>query len=179
MDERAELEDIIRGHGFDDFKWIEPGGIVVAQWVRAKCVFGCPEHGRVATCPPNVPSVSECGDLFSEYSEIALLHLAGTVDRPEDRHAWTRKINARLVKLERAVFLAGYHKALVLFIDPCNFCDECVPQRTDCKIPQNARPSPEALAVDVFSTARNCGYDIHVLKEYSESMNRFGMLLVE
>jgi hypothetical protein len=31
--------------------------------------------------------------------------------KPEDRHAWSRKINAKLVKLEREVFLAGYERA--------------------------------------------------------------------
>ena len=33
--------------------------------------------------------------------------------RPEDRHAWSAKINAKLVKLERAVFLAGFERAFV------------------------------------------------------------------
>jgi hypothetical protein len=43
----------------------------------------------------------------------------------------------------------------------------------------NARPSPEGLAVDVFTTARNCGYEIKVLTDYSEEMNRYGFLLIE
>lgn len=38
---------------------------------------------------------------------------------------------------------------------------------------------PEGLAVDVFSTARKCGYDINVLTDYGQAMNRFGILLVE
>jgi hypothetical protein len=35
--------------------------------------------------------------------------------KPEDRHAWSARINAKLVKLERAVFLAGFERAFMLF----------------------------------------------------------------
>jgi len=101
------------------------------------------------------------------------------VDEPEARHAWTRKINGRLLKLERDVFLAGFHKAFVLFADPCNFCEDCVPNKIDCQHPMNARPSPEGMAIDVFTTARNCGYEINGLADYSEEMNRFGLMLIE
>jgi len=179
MVDRAQLESLFVNRKCGDFKWIKPDDVVVEQWVRMKCMFGCKDFGGCAACPPNTPSVPECERLFSEYDQIAMFHFAGTVDEPEDRHAWTRKINGRLLKLERDVFLAGHHKAFVLFVDPCNFCDECVPDKNDCEHPMNARPSPEGMAVDVFTTARNCGYDIKVLAEYTEEMNRFGMLLIE
>ncbi|MCJ7619933.1 MAG: DUF2284 domain-containing protein, partial [Anaerolineae bacterium] len=60
MNEHEELESLFKKHGYTDFKWIEPKDIVVAQWVRLKCTFGCGEYGRNAACPPNVPSVEEC-----------------------------------------------------------------------------------------------------------------------
>jgi predicted metal-binding protein len=108
-----------------------------------------------------------------------MFHFAGAVEKPEDRHAWTRKINGKLLKLERDVFLAGHHKAFVLFVDPCNFCEDCAPNKDECQYPMNARPSPEGMAVDVFTTARHCGYEIKVLADYSEEMNRYGFLLIE
>jgi predicted metal-binding protein len=42
-----------------------------------------------------------------------------------------------------------------------------------------ARPAPEALAVDVYSTVRKVGYPIHVLSEYSETMDRYAFLLIK
>jgi predicted metal-binding protein len=42
-----------------------------------------------------------------------------------------------------------------------------------------ARPCPEALAVDVFSTVRRAGFPIEVLTEYNQEMNRYALLLVE
>lgn len=101
------------------------------------------------------------------------------MDKPEDRHAWTRSINSGLLKLEHAVFLAGYHKALVLCVGPCNFCDECVGTRADCKNPQSGRSAPEAMAVDVYATTRQRGCQIQALTDYSQPMDHFGLLLVE
>jgi len=144
-----------------------------------KCRFGCYDYGKTCTCPPNVPDIEECKKFFDEYTSAALLHFHGSVEKPEDRHAWTKKINLKLFDLERAVFLEGYQKSFVLYIDPCNLCKDCSQEREECKIPLKARPSPEAFGVDVFTTARKCGFEIEVLKEYSQNMNRFGILLVK
>jgi len=35
------------------------------------------------------------------------------------------------------------------------------------------------MAVDVFSTARRCGYPIQVLTDYDQPMNRYALLLIE
>jgi predicted metal-binding protein len=84
------------------------------------------------------------------------------------------------VALEREVFLADYPKAFVFPPGgPCRVCASCSANRSACKNPDAARPSLEAFAVDVYSTARKAGYQIHVLKEFHEQMNRFGLLLVE
>ncbi|UCD76550.1 MAG: DUF2284 domain-containing protein [Phycisphaerales bacterium] len=179
MKRRDVLEATFRQHECGDFRWLDPRRIVVAEWVRMKCRFGCPRYGKSRVCPPNVPSVAECQRFFDEYEEAVLFHFTRTVERPEDRHSWTRSINGRLLKLERAVFLERHEKALVLFTGPCNLCDDCTGDPAECTIPQSARPAPEGLAVDVFSTARNCGYQIRVLTDYSQQMDRFGMLLVQ
>lgn len=34
-----DLEEIFKQHGFDSFKWIKTSDIVVAQWVRMKCMY--------------------------------------------------------------------------------------------------------------------------------------------
>ena len=175
---REKIEELVKKHNVEDFKWIDPHTIVVGQWVRMKCLYGCGEYGKTATCPPNVPSITECEKFFREYTSALVIHFEKFVDRPEDRHAWTRKINESLLAVERDVFLAGNHKALVLYIDPCNICGDCVPGRDDCRNPEDARPSLEGLGVDVFGTVRKQGYEIEVLDGYDRKMNRYGMLLV-
>ena len=41
MDARNSLDAVILRHAFDKFYWIDPREIVVAHWVRMKCVYGC------------------------------------------------------------------------------------------------------------------------------------------
>jgi predicted metal-binding protein len=179
MKHHTKLGKIFEEYGYADYKWIEPGKIVVSQWVRMKCSFGCSNYGRNASCPPNVPPVSECRRFFDEYNDAAVLHFEKKVEKPEDRHAWSKGVNQGLLKLEKAVFLSGYPKAFLLFMDSCNLCTDCAGKREECKNPVSARPSPEAMAVDVFSTVKQYGYPIEVLSDTSQTMNRYAFLLIE
>lgn len=126
MVRHKDLEEKFRKRGFTDFKWLDPQKIVVAQWARMKCIYGCGEYGKTATCPPNTPSVSECERFFREYRLAAVFHFEKVVAKPEDRSAWTRRLDLKLLKLERDIFLSGYQKAFLLFMDSCNVCPECV-----------------------------------------------------
>jgi predicted metal-binding protein len=179
MMNQNNLEALFNKHGYTDFKWFDPKEIVVAQWVRMKCMFGCSEYGRTASCPPNVPSVAECQQFFKEYNTGVIFHFEKTVAKSEDRHAWSKKVNQGLLKLEREVFITGYQKAFLLFMDSCGLCAECSGKRETCKNPMMACPSPEAMAVDVFATVRRYGYSIEVLNDYSKAMNRYAFLLIE
>jgi predicted metal-binding protein len=178
MSSLKNLETLFVEHGFNDYKWIDPKDVVVSQWVRMKCTYGCSSYGQCAACPPNTPSVSECRELFDEYSDIALFHLSIELDNPEDRHEVMKELSMKLLKLERAVFLSGNVKAFMLPADNCSICDECVSSREDCKQKKLSRPPPEAMAVDVFSTAKGVGYPIEVLADYDQTMNRYAILLV-
>jgi predicted metal-binding protein len=176
---RMALEALFRERGFADFRWLDPAEIVVAEWVRMKCLYGCREYGRNAACPPNAPPVDACARFFREYKRAAVFHFAKTVDRPEDRHPWSRKLSLELLKLEHTVFKAGFVKAFLIFFDSCGICLECTGERTSCKEPKLARPTADALAVDVFSTVRKLGYPIEVLSDYAQEMNRYAFLLID
>jgi len=176
---RNKLKEIFRRHGYDDYKWIDPKRIVVAQWARMKCMFGCKNFGKCGTCPPNTPSVAECKEFVRGYKTCAVFHFTKRVAKPKDRFAWTRKVNLKLFKLEREVFLSGYYKAFLLFMDSCNFCDSCPGIKQLCKNPKMSRPTPESMAMDVFATVRKIGYPINVLYDYSQEMNRYAFLFVE
>lgn len=179
MDTRSRIADILARNDISDYRWLDPHEILVAQWVRTKCTFGCGEFGHNATCPPNTPPVADCRRFFDDYRLGAVLHFQKAMARPEDRHAWTREVNTGLLKAEREVFLAGYPKAFLLFMDSCSLCDDCPGERTQCRHPREARPSPEAMAVDVFTTVRALGYPIDVLTDYAQAMNRYAFLLIE
>lgn len=179
MSTRKQIEKLFIKHHFGDFRWINPQDIVVSQWVRMKCMFGCNEYGKNAGCPPNTPSVGECRNFLADYTEGVVFHFEKKLKKPEERHEWTKIINEKLLSLEREVFLAGNQKAFLLVMDSCNICENCAKERTKCKNKRSARPTPEAMAVDVFSTVRRLGYPIKVLRDYSKTMNRYAFLLVK
>jgi len=175
---RMEHESLFHKHGYEDFRWIDPQRIVVSQWVRMKCLYGCGGFGHNAACPPNTPSVAECERFFLEYTDAVIFHFEKKVDKPEDRPAWSRVVNLKLSKLERDVFLSGYEKAFLLFMDICTICATCSGDRSTCTEPMIARPSPEAMAMDVCSTVRGLGYPIEPLTNYPRAMNRYAFLMV-
>jgi predicted metal-binding protein len=176
---RTKLAGIFRMYGYEDYRWIDPKRIVVAEWVRMKCMFGCKNYGKCGTCPPNTPSVPECEAFFRGYKTGVVFHFAKKVKRPEDRFAWTRNVNSKLLKLEREAFLSGFYKAFLLFMDSCKLCESCPGRKELCKNPKLSRPTPESMAMDVFTTVRKIGYPIEVLSDYSQEMNRYAFLFVE
>jgi predicted metal-binding protein len=173
------VESIASEHGFDSLAWISGADVQVRQWVRFKCMFGCGSYGKKGGCPPAVPSIPECRELFAEYENILILHLTAQFAHPDERKDWSRKNNLALLPVERAVFLAGYPKTFLLFMDECRLCKDCPGTREACQNPAMARPCPEALGVDVFSTVRAAGFPIKVLTDYGQEMNRYAFLLVE
>jgi len=179
MSDVRKFESVFNKYGYTDFKWIDPKEIVIGQWVRVKCMFGCGNYGKRACCPPNMPSVSECRQFFNEYVSGVIFHFVKAVDKPADRHAWAREVNQRLLSVEREVFLMDYPKAFFLPMSHCSICEECAKVLEDCKNPKSARPAPEGMAVDVYTTARKYGFPIEVLTDYKQTMNRYAFLLIE
>jgi len=156
---RKKAEALLAAHGVDDYKWIDPRRIITAQWVRMKCMYGCASYGRKACCPPNTPTVAEFQKL-------------------EDRLSWNRQVNARLSKLERDLFVSGHERVFLLSPAGCVLCAKCSGQRETCALPISARPAPEALAIDVYSTVRRFGYPIEVRRAVTDEQNRYGFLLI-
>jgi predicted metal-binding protein len=144
-----------------------------------KCEYGCDWYGKSCSCPPHVPAISECREFIAEYTHVALLHWMTAVRKAEDRFPWSVETNERLLRAEREVFLAGYPRAFVMFVHDCRRCDSCARSKLDCRHPETLRPVPEAMGVDVFSTAKMCGLPIKVVTDYAETMNRYALFLVE
>jgi predicted metal-binding protein len=178
MIDKDQLEQIIKQHGFADYKWLVPvQNIVVAQWVRFRCMFGCNLYGKKSSCPPVVPSIEECRKMIYEYENAIILHLPmQSVD-----HDDIKKVMLQLVGLERAIFLEGYYKVFLLQFDSCQFCKDCVAEgtRVKCVNKIQTRPGADAMGIDVYKTARDLGYPIQVVKDRGDAMNRYAFLLIE
>ena len=178
MENRNKIESIVTKQGFTDYTWIDPKKIIVAQWVRVKCMFGCGDYG-LGTCPPNTPSVRDCDSFFKEYKRGIVIRLTKFIDKEKYPSDWSRDITKRLLEIEREIFLSGYQKAFLLNQTCCSLCNDCTGTRLDCKDKKNSRPSPEAFAVDVYQTVRNLGMEINVISNNPSEIHRFAFVLIE
>jgi predicted metal-binding protein len=172
------IESILALQGFSDYKWIDSKDIVVAQWVRVKCLFGCSDYGS-GTCPPNTPSVAECEKFFKEYEKGIIIRLNKLADKNNYPSDWSKEMTAKLLTVEKDVFLTGYQKVFLLNQTCCCLCKSCSGNRLDCKDKEKSRPSPESFAVDVYQTVRNAGLAINVVSTNPSEMNRIAILLIE
>ena len=176
--DKSKIESIIANQGFTDYKWIDPKEIVVAHWVRVKCTFGCSDYG-LGTCPPNTPSVDDCGKFFKEYENGVILRLSKYADKNAYPSEWSKEMTQKLLAIEREVFLSGYQKTFLLNQTCCSLCKDCAGNRNDCTDKQNSRPSPESFAVDVYQTAQKIGLKINVIENDSAEINRIAILLID
>ena len=146
-------------------KIIPAKNIVVAEWVRIKCQYGCDGYGGCLTCPPNSPTPETMRRMLECYRKGLLI-----------RGSKYSNIRSTVVTLEQEMFLDGYFKAFGIGAGPCDLCAEC-PEA--CRHADRARPSLEACGIDVFSTVRSNGYPIEVLKTADCKENYYGIVLIE
>ena len=164
--------------GCDRAKTIDPASVVVAQWVRMKCLYGCDEPGVYKTCPPDgAPALDETRGLLREYKRGILLGV-GPIVGDDLSDTESRRLNAAAVALERELFLAGFHKAWTMGSGPCDICAACS-HGEPCPTPELARPSMEGCGVDVFTTVRRAGWQIEVVKTRDDEFRLFALVLAD
>jgi predicted metal-binding protein len=163
--------------GVDAATPIDAGAVVAAEWVRMKCTFGCDEVGIRKTCPPNLPPVAVTQRLLSEYRRGVLLEV-GPIVGSEASDSESRRLNDAALALERDLFLAGHHKAWMMGAGPCDLCAACA-EGKECPTPERARPSMEGCGIDVFTTVRNAGRTIDVVRDEDDEYRYFALVLVE
>ena len=155
--------------GMMEPKVIRAKDIVLGEWVRWKCKYGCPDYGMWLTCPPYSPTPTETRAMLSEYKRALIFRM-----KPDKG-----KMLKSLTDLERRIFLDGHRKALAFSGGSCNLCTICNIQSRTCRKPRIARPSMEACGIDVFETAKSSGYRISILQHKNTEFTYFGMVLVD
>ena len=183
----------------EDLRLIPTEIIVVSDWVRLKCRYGCGNYGNHLGCPPFTPTPPETRAVLSAYRNAVLVRFEAKPDpKVATKHAGRSlsnsvvKMQKTVAELERAAFLAGYYKAFGMNAMPCALCDTCIieeMQKKDqavfdldsvkCKNKELMRPSMEACGIDVFKTLQNAGYKPRVLKDCKEMVELFGLILLE
>ncbi|BAI61882.1 conserved hypothetical protein [Methanocella paludicola SANAE] len=202
-----ELKELAKKNKVEIYP-VSPDDIVVSEWVRWKCMFGCKGYGKHLSCPPYVPGPEDTRKLLKEYQKAYLVHFKGIPgmteldpDRvPANWHAFLSGlilwIHNTVYELEQHAFYSGYYKALAFGAYPCYFCEECVAEQAkgvvdvsmkrECRHAEKVRTSMEAVGIDVFTTVRGQGLPIEVIpcrkNEYGKFMHSrfdsYGLLLI-
>lgn len=153
---------------------IEAKDVVVADWVRLKCQFGCSGYGKCLTCPPYSPTARETRRVLSCYDTALLMKFNSCEECGNEK---AESVHQVVAKMERYIFLSGYYAAFGMACGPCDLCAVCYLKR--CRKPELARPSMEACSIDVYATARKAGMKIEVLTQKDQIPRCFALVLVK
>ena len=157
----------IKGFGFHDVLEISPDSVMVSEFPKNKCRFGCSSFDE-KHCEANDMSLEETKNLLSGYKKAFLIK-----GEPP-----TGDFQKKILQAEKLAFITGYHKAFVFWAGPCTICLNCDPE-IPCKNTKNRRPSMEGAGIDVFQTVRNNGEVLKTIGEEDTMIKYYGLLLLE
>ena len=184
--EDKELRHLVtaaKNLGATEAKIVSTEDIVVDKRVRLKCAIPiCVDYGRHLLCPPNVMSVDEFSEIVRLYRKAIIFQVEADVDSSDKsrRHLdkdvcknlerltstarWETKLHRLVNQMETLAFKQGFYLAAGLIGGNCCLCRECVvPQSGElCRHPFEARPSMEAMGIDVVKTCKKVGLPLNL-----------------
>lgn len=202
---RRDLEKLIKiaiEAGATDAKIITTDKIVLDERVRWKCMIPtCFGYGTSIHCPPYSPTTEQMKQIVSKYRYAILLRLEVSIENqvnPIDRMVeLVDRLNEIVTKVEVEAQRLGYYLAMGFKGGPCSLCGLFSQKWFDdlraggeiqkCRILEGkpvcsqyfkARPSLEAVGVDVYKTAHNIGWKMIELKQNIPHAFWMGMVLI-
>ncbi|MFP4169421.1 MAG: DUF2284 domain-containing protein [Methanomassiliicoccales archaeon] len=173
----SELCSSAKSMGAAKVSVLPAGSVVVDERVRLKCMVpACPNYGVNLMCPPRTVEPSRFSKILDGYAHAVLIQYPMDAEgelpvsdggEGNGFHRTLREFNQMLCDLEREAVNRGYRFAAALTGGPCVLCDQCVGQSSGapCRKPMEARPSMEAMGIDVFRTAEKAGMPIRGKEE--------------
>jgi len=183
---------------------LDAKSVVVDERARLKCSIPvCDDYGLNLMCPPNVMSIQAFREILAKYNRAILVQIEvrmppemiREIEKAEDVAALYKsasfldsyrksfdpvklKIHRIVRKVEAQAFALGYRFATGFTAGSCKLCKECVAisSHEPCRQPFRARPSMEAVGIDVFKTAENAGLPFEIPVRDKTVWN--GLLLV-
>ncbi|MGA8571140.1 MAG: DUF2284 domain-containing protein [Desulfobaccales bacterium] len=176
------LKEAGKNYGMESIHPFSTEDIIVAEWVSLKCLYGCSRYNRSWCCPPATPGPDKVRQILAEYSQALLLqssHYLPQFYRDDDSRKRSTLVRCwkGTVGLERLLFLSGYHKAFSLVGESCALCKKCV-YPSNCRFPQEKRPSLESFSIDVVGTLQRLGIEPKVASDVKEAFKYYAVILV-
>ena len=160
--------------GAHEARVVDVSKIPVKDAVAFKCrVPQCYGYNHCGQCPPNAPKPAEIRQLLKGYHHgLFFVRRLGSDLLKRDRNDKERKAAFRSIleivsKLESAAFYDGHYLAAGFGSGSC-FSSLCDPKLgcqilkgESCRFPLKARPSMEAVGIDVYNLIASSGWEIY------------------
>ena len=172
--------------------------IFVDKRARLKCLVPrCSCYGSHLMCPPSIMPVKEFREILGLYHHALLLQVEAEADSSDKSpkgldgplcdkiesetaaRKWQLKLLRAVGGCEAAAFKMGFYYAAGLSGGECCLCDECVGANSSegCRHPFEARPSMEAMGIDVIKTCKKAG--MPVLLSSKAKVRWTGLVLID
>jgi len=164
---------------------INSADIIIDERVRLKCqVPVCDSYNKNLMCPPHVPSVAEFRETLKKYKKAILLQVSSELSEKsakaptEEVFLPARKLHELVNLGEKEAFTVGFRFAAGFIGGCCRLCDECVAMHggIQCRVPFKARPSMEAMGIDVIATTEKAGLPVSF--PIGDSVTWTGLILI-
>ena len=160
--------------GADEARVVDASDIPVEDAVAFKCrVPQCYAYNNCGQCPPHAPKPTEIRQLMKGYNFGVLFvrrvssKLLKLDRNDKERMATFRSILEIVSKLESAAFYDGHYLAVGFGAGSC-FSSLCNPKQgclvlkgETCRFPLKARPSMEAVGMDVYRLIVSSGWEVY------------------
>jgi predicted metal-binding protein len=164
LDLGASMAKIVPGD------WVE-----IDERVRLKCAVPlCPYFDKCINCPPHTPQPDVMRSILAKYEwailfALDIIPVSDFADRSKGReqsNKWAKKTLEITCEIETLAFSLGYYFATGFAQASClkALCgkDRClVLGGNRCPYPLKARPSMEAVGIDVYRLVTRAGWDIY------------------
>jgi len=170
-----KISERLNEMGASKSELIKARDIVVDDRVRFQCNHGgCKNYGKLM-CPPNVPSISDIRKLLNSYYFGIILQISTAFDKSDKKASADEcavKLHNLVIEGERYAFKLNFPYVLGMIGGPCKLCEKCT---VPCPKPESARPSMEAMGIDVLSTTAKVNLSVSFS---SEQITWTGLILL-
>jgi predicted metal-binding protein len=150
--------------GLHAWKEIEPTRLQPDPRIRRYCEENrCGNYGKHYMCPPRIGRLPELKSRIAQYPTGFLLQYGAVLNPARDQEELRKSkqfFHDRILELEQHVLNAGAESVWGLIGGECALCAPCRAATDEpCPYPDRARPSLEALGVDVMSLLERVGLE--------------------
>ncbi|QZY54823.1 DUF2284 domain-containing protein [Crassaminicella profunda] len=171
MDKLKQLKAYIDNQDIYLMKEIPPEELPISKEVRDTCMKNkCGQYNNNFMCPPYVGTLEEFEDKVKEYTKGFLVLVKDKIDDPSDHNAFyvsADQLHGIMLDIESYGKKLGFDQSFAFIGGHCRLCKICAVRlgKEKCIDSKRARPSLEAVGVDVIDTCSKVGIHIAFKKD--------------